>query len=246
MKNLNEAFVKNSNRINNLSDYELVRLVSTPMFDVTKTISISDQKRIRLLKNFTEDGSFIDEFLFGKGFENKLFTFDIECNECKGIINIPDSSHDVLMRAVFYGLRIECKKCGGNESLTYVNAINKDYFIDVFLNYKNPNYQNILKFNYYVMKDCWDGIQIRYHIIDEIKKMSYSDFLKTAYWKIISKHVKTELNNECALCGCVDNLVSHHRNYSFHGLEIENVDKITVLCSKCHNSFHKHIDHIEV
>ena len=71
-----------------------------------------------------------------------------------------------------------------------------------------------------------------------IRSMKYADFLLTPYWKEISSRVKMRRNNRCQLCGSTKGLEVHHSDYSIHGDEINNIDKLTVLCHKCHAKFH--------
>ena len=78
-------------------------------------------------------------------------------------------------------------------------------------------------------------------IANYIKNMSYSDFLKTPYWKAISAYKKYTVNYKCALCGNNHNLATHHSTYKNHGREhLRNVidNDLIVLCQDCHSKFH--------
>ena len=78
-------------------------------------------------------------------------------------------------------------------------------------------------------------------IANYIKNMSYSDFLKTPYWKAISLYKKYTSNYKCSICGCVNNLSTHHSTYKNHGREhlLSVIDSdLIVLCQDCHNKFH--------
>ena len=68
--------------------------------------------------------------------------------------------------------------------------------------------------------------------------MGYYDFLKTPYWKAIAAHTKYKAGYRCQICNSADHLVTHHRDYSIHGLEHAHIHELTVLCDDCHNKFH--------
>lgn len=70
-------------------------------------------------------------------------------------------------------------------------------------------------------------------------KMDYYDFLQTPYWNAVSAQVKKRNNYKCQLCGKQGTLNVHHPDYSFHGYETENINKLLCLCDKCHNNYHK-------
>lgn len=67
-------------------------------------------------------------------------------------------------------------------------------------------------------------------------KMPYQDFLLSDYWKMVRDHIKMRDGGECVLCGSVENLHVHHKNYNQRGYEY-NKDLHT-LCGKCHARFH--------
>jgi len=78
-----------------------------------------------------------------------------------------------------------------------------------------------------------------------IKDMEYGTFLKTLYWKSISKQVKDSSGRKCRLCSSKENLVVHHNTYKNHGKEhfnhVQNHD-LVCLCSRCHNLYHENVD----
>ena len=76
-------------------------------------------------------------------------------------------------------------------------------------------------------------------IAEHIMKMDYYDFLKTPYWNAVSGQVKKKNDYKCQLCGNQGTLNVHHPDYSFHGYEAENINKLLCLCDKCHNNYHK-------
>jgi len=71
-----------------------------------------------------------------------------------------------------------------------------------------------------------------------IKEMSYANFLKTPYWKIISAYKKQQSKFKCQLCNSGKNLSVHHRSYDNHGDELNHLEDLVVLCQNCHNTFH--------
>jgi hypothetical protein len=72
-----------------------------------------------------------------------------------------------------------------------------------------------------------------------IKNMNYYDFLKTPYWKIVSKKAKEFCGYRCMLCNSSNNLHTHHRTYEHHGEEHRYIkEDLIVLCKECHSKFH--------
>jgi len=74
-----------------------------------------------------------------------------------------------------------------------------------------------------------------------INKLSYSEFLKSAYWFAVSTVVKARAGMRCQVCNSVNGIGAHHRTYSIHGREHLNMGDLTALCSNCHGLFHGHI-----
>lgn len=89
------------------------------------------------------------------------------------------------------------------------------------------------------MEKIQDFVKENKIIEDEINKMRYSDFLKTQYWRSITKHLKEKAGNKCELCGAENNLQVHHKTYLHHGKEIFFLDDLCVLCDKCHHQEHE-------
>lgn len=78
----------------------------------------------------------------------------------------------------------------------------------------------------------------RKEIIKIIKNMSYNDFLKTPYWKMISRYEKESAGMKCILCGSSDVLNVHHITYKNHGNEINYLEDLMTVCQKCHKIIH--------
>ena len=77
-----------------------------------------------------------------------------------------------------------------------------------------------------------------------ICKMKYSDFLNTFYWKIIANEKRIQANNKCQLCSEKGVLHTHHNTYANHGLEIDNLSDLIILCETCHEKFHDLYEYI--
>lgn len=90
-------------------------------------------------------------------------------------------------------------------------------------------------YDLFPMALCEGGYRVQAHF----KQMKYTDFLKTPYWKIISATMK-DRSPKCHLCGNTKNLVVHHLTYSNHGLEIDFLENLIVVCKECHEEhFHR-------
>lgn len=74
-----------------------------------------------------------------------------------------------------------------------------------------------------------------------IKKMKYNDFLKTQYWRSITKYMKEIACNKCSCCGSDKTLQVHHKTYKHHGKEIFYLNDLVVLCRKCHTNEHERL-----
>lgn len=76
-------------------------------------------------------------------------------------------------------------------------------------------------------------------ILEEtINKMPYSVFLKTQYWRSITKYLRDKAGHKCQICGKENNLQVHHKTYLHHGKEVFYLDDLIVLCDKCHHNEH--------
>lgn len=81
-------------------------------------------------------------------------------------------------------------------------------------------------------------------IAKHIRSLPYQDFVRTPYWVAISEYKKFKSNYQCALCGNMVGLATHHKTYERHGQEHEfNVinEDLIVLCESCHGKFHDKI-----
>lgn len=73
--------------------------------------------------------------------------------------------------------------------------------------------------------------------VEKAKTMPYREFLLTPYWRILSDEVKSK-RKVCQMCGSSKNLEVHHTTYDIRGNEPRNLDKLQVLCHKCHSKVH--------
>jgi 5-methylcytosine-specific restriction endonuclease McrA len=71
----------------------------------------------------------------------------------------------------------------------------------------------------------------------ELRSMPYPDYLKTDEWKEVRQEVLRRAKNRCQVCNADYSLHVHHRTYENRG--DEDVSDLTVLCSDCHDVFHR-------
>lgn len=71
-----------------------------------------------------------------------------------------------------------------------------------------------------------------------IRRMEYSQFLKTPYWQLVTWLVVVAAGEKCRLCEHTQRLVAHHRTYRIHGREHRHLDDLTCLCRGCHHRHH--------
>lgn len=70
----------------------------------------------------------------------------------------------------------------------------------------------------------------------------YEQYLKTDYWKAVALEVKKRAGFRCQVCNSQLDLVAHHRCYDHRGNELQHLDDLTCLCSRCHSVFHGKTD----
>lgn len=66
----------------------------------------------------------------------------------------------------------------------------------------------------------------------------YEDYLKTDYWKEVSRLVKKRAGFKCQMCNSPHDLAAHHRTYEHRGSEMDHLDDLICLCRRCHAIFH--------
>lgn len=72
-----------------------------------------------------------------------------------------------------------------------------------------------------------------------LRSMPYSDYLLTPEWRWLRERVLRQAQYRCQICSEGEGVLHvHHRSYSRRGAE--SVRDVVVLCSACHDLFHKH------
>lgn len=78
------------------------------------------------------------------------------------------------------------------------------------------------------INDMWGGLDV---------KVDYQDYLKSEHWKVTRNASVQRASFRCQVCNSPDKLEVHHRTYE--RLWDELPEDLTVLCSECHDLFHK-------
>lgn len=68
-------------------------------------------------------------------------------------------------------------------------------------------------------------------------RVSYSDYLKSPYWKAIRRRILIRDGRRCQCCGSSEQLNVHHRCYDNLGHEFE--DDLITWCRGCHAAHHQ-------
>lgn len=181
--------------------------------------------------------------------EKDTYTYELKCETCKNIVTLKTGKS-----LLFANLRLknmlsyECKQCQKerNERMLRKYDLKEQKNCEWYRNYLfdnllNPNCSWKKGVKTYVkideIKNC-----LSYATADEIreyiKDIGYYEYLKTPYWRAIAEHKKYK-NKKCQLCGATENLNVHHTNYDILGIEVNNLNDLTVLCEDCHHKFHK-------
>lgn len=69
------------------------------------------------------------------------------------------------------------------------------------------------------------------------KYISYTEYLQSDHWNKKKNEALSHYGGSCVLCSSKSYLNVHHRNYN--NLWHELMSDLTVLCAKCHDSYHK-------
>ena len=78
-----------------------------------------------------------------------------------------------------------------------------------------------------------------YAPIPPLWSMPYDDYLKTPHWKAARQQALERAHHRCQVCNSDEQpLQVHHRTYERRGQELP--QDLIVLCSICHDLFHKH------
>lgn len=78
---------------------------------------------------------------------------------------------------------------------------------------------------------------IKKNMVDELKKMPYTDYLQTLHWGAIRKRALKRARQKCQLCNSENAVLNvHHNNYERRGKE--RITDVIVLCQACHAKHH--------
>lgn len=211
--------------------------------DLIEMMSKSTQQRIRMC--FSKFGELA-----------KKYYVEAECGRCNCFF-VCKMGKDETIRYISHlneGKKVYCIECSAiladerkreqeQKNIELEEKKEKDilYFIDTFLksgyDFAEPNaYKN---FRY--LRDTINSFDSagRDRICKHIRAMKYNDFLDTPYWKAIARYVKYRSGYKCRLCGSTENLNVHHRNYEFHGQELQKWDtELICICKRCHEKHH--------
>lgn len=71
-----------------------------------------------------------------------------------------------------------------------------------------------------------------------LRKMPYKEYLRTPEWQETRSEALRRSRYKCSVCASGSNLDVHHRTYIRRGNEY--ASDLTVLCRRCHSTFHEH------
>lgn len=69
---------------------------------------------------------------------------------------------------------------------------------------------------------------------------SYKLYLRTKHWEQIKQRKLSQKNYKCEICGAKRNLNIHHKTYERLGCE--ELTDLQVLCKRCHELIHIHME----
>jgi len=69
------------------------------------------------------------------------------------------------------------------------------------------------------------------------RKSNYSLSLNSDYWKEVRQRILAR-DRKCVKCGSILFLEVHHKTYKNKGNELEHLEDLILLCSKCHQKEH--------
>lgn len=74
--------------------------------------------------------------------------------------------------------------------------------------------------------------------VNKYQKLSYQEYLKTAYWQKVRKRVIRKYRGKCQKCGYKYARTVHHIKYVERGTENRKLEVLTLLCNFCHMDEH--------
>ena len=106
--------------------------------------------------------------------------------------------------------------------------------------------ENIIQYSQIFIKDLTRLVEPHlYDLSQFLKSISYSEFIKTPYWKIISAYIKWRDCYRCVQCNSNRQLETHHRTYENHGYEHLHLEDLYAFCNICHHNYHEQNPEIE-
>lgn len=73
---------------------------------------------------------------------------------------------------------------------------------------------------------------------ERLAAMPYPEYLRSPEWGRVRAVAYTAANHRCQVCNSKGELHVHHRTYKRRGAE--SLGDLVVLCSNCHELFHRH------
>ena len=223
-------------------------LITEKMYNIiTENLVIEDEDIIKFKRFATENGIDLLMSIFADIYanhneiqfkphhlKNYFITLEFTSTDCQSIKQIDLTFVDFY----FYILdlhNIVCTNCVTNRGKA-AELENTYFYIERFLNPKISwlnNYPTDFKIRELQKENVnYDAIKTY------ICSMKYSDFLLTPYWKAITHKKMKDAGFRCQLCKKKGLLNTHHRTYSIHGYELQNLNELIVLCKDCHESHH--------
>ena len=71
-----------------------------------------------------------------------------------------------------------------------------------------------------------------------LRRMNYSEFLNSRYWKYVRGLVLKRDKHQCLICKSKNRLQVHHDTYKHHFDELNHLEDLLTLCYTCHKEHH--------
>ena len=113
-----------------------------------------------------------------------------------------------------------------------------EYFLDYWDRLNQPNYRELFK-DWAASKDFMraDAEAILNAVERRIGAYDYKVYLTTSHWRKLRAVARTHYKT-CVLCGAIETLNVHHRNYANLGNE-DIARDLVLLCDRCHKTYHR-------
>ena len=199
-----------------------------------------------------KDGRAVDRLAcFAPIASGETYTADILCSDCQSVLT--QTINKTRLIAYLDGSKpIFCDTCSQQNSKPKWMLVQSDSTDRLektqqyIKNYLEPGkYWNNQQPLWERKNEVLYASGVDYNIITQhIQQMPYKEFLQTKFWNAISMYKKEKTGHKCALCGCTENLATHHSSYIRHGLEYQHTvinEDLIVLCKDCHSKFHNKV-----